>query len=222
MCMLSCLPDRYKVYILDTFTVFFFIKDSCLFFGFLSCRSFPVRYTLEGSMDQRQLRRELGKSSVVWGDVATFVVCCFVGVASFVSFRSFVSLRYDMENSMGQSGPRRERKMSGSFRRPIESKRKAEAAHVHVQFQLVVYPVGLCVHSSLAVRLCVSWLKTAGSNDVVFRPEECFQAGRALTSGVVADDEVEFAEAGGEDPFCTSEVNDLFFFLRGSPSLALP
>lgn len=27
-------------YILDTFTVFFFIKDSCLFFGFFSCVRF--------------------------------------------------------------------------------------------------------------------------------------------------------------------------------------
>ena len=55
------------------------------------------------------------------------------------------------------------------------------------------------MYSSLAVRLCLSWLKTAGSNYVVIRPEECFQAGRALSSGVVADEE--FAEAGGTDRF---------------------
>ena len=49
-----------------------------------------------------------------------------------------------------------------------------------------------------------SWLKTVGSR-------RAFLARRALSSGVVADDEVEFAEAGGKDPFCTSEVNDVFF-----------
>lgn len=101
VCMLASLPDRYKVYILDTFTVFVFIQDSCLFFVFLSCRSFPVRYTMEGNMGQLQLRRGLGKSPVVWGDVACSPVCCLSG--SLHSFRRCPD-RYEVGYSMRRLG----------------------------------------------------------------------------------------------------------------------
>lgn len=98
--MLSWLPDRCKVYILDTFTVFFFIEDSCLFFGFLSCRSFPVRYPLEGGQ-HGPATTEAGawKVTCVWGDVA-----CAWWAASSGSLHSFV-VRVCQVRSGEQHGP---------------------------------------------------------------------------------------------------------------------
>jgi len=82
----------------------------------------------EGSMGQRQLRRERGKSPAC-GETL-HVHGGLLRRGRFIRL-SFVFVRYDLENSMDQWG-RRERQMSGSFRRPIESKRKAEATRVHV------------------------------------------------------------------------------------------
>lgn len=101
-----------------------------------------------------------------------------------------------------------------------KSKRKAEATHVHVQFQLVVCPVGLCVHSSLAVRLCVSWLKTAGSNYVAFRPEECFQLDVPYRAEWSQTTRWSSLSLEARARFACQKSTICFF--RGSPSLALP
>ena len=136
------------------------------------------------------------------GDVAFLWSRCFVGGASFVS----LPFRYDIwRTAWASENHGGNRKCPGRSAGPSKRLAKQMRRMCMCSFNLSSTQ-GACVCS---LALCSLALPSAfvflGSK----QPAQTTLC--TLSSGGVADDAAEFAEFGGKDLWCTSEVNEWFF-----------